>query len=120
MNITNTSLILAAFGHQGGTIHQAAKETGLTTSQVVVIEDIYYNLEDNGEINNGFSAISTCSLDWLKEKVWPEYKGNFKFWTNVLYAMRRGHIEDQFVKTLVNNQVERNEEMDLQAKIDGN
>ncbi|QYC52631.1 hypothetical protein [Salmonella phage SSBI34] len=43
---TNTELLMAALGWQGGTVHQVARETGLTVSEILdlhKIQDVTYN-----------------------------------------------------------------------------
>lgn len=77
---------MTAFGWQGGTIHQLAKVTGLTTSQILEIDKhIPENKTDN---SLGWFAYRTCSLEHRVNVCFPERLGNIDYWHGVWRAVK--------------------------------
>jgi len=66
------------FGWQGGTVHQLAKETGLSSS------DILYRQHGDERLCDGFSAIRTCSHDWRVNHLAPKEQGNWPYWRDAI------------------------------------
>ena len=66
------------FGWQGGTVHQLAKATGLST------DDILYRKDSASECTDGFSAIRTCDRDWRRDVLAPKHQGDWKFWRDAM------------------------------------
>lgn len=64
------------FGWQGGTVHQLAAATGLTTAQIL------YDALTPGD--HGFSAIRTCGKDWRVNKLAPTHQGNVRYWHDAI------------------------------------
>ena len=67
------------FGWQGGTVHQLAKETGLTVNQI-----LYSPMVDTRLSTGGFSGVRTCDLSWRINKLAPTQQGNEGYWHDVI------------------------------------
>jgi len=86
MNVT--LLILQALGYQGGTIHQASQETGLTTAQIIDLSEITGNQKAiNSDYSKGWFSIRTGSGEFFKNNLAPQYKGNQEFWAGVVRGL---------------------------------
>ena len=72
-----TRALFYYFGWKGGTIHQLAKETGLSTSTLL-------HRPISGCVGDGLSAIRTCSLDWRRDRLAPKSRGNWGFWASAI------------------------------------
>lgn len=81
-----TLLLLQALGYQGGTIHQASKETGLSVSEILTIPHLEHQIGLGSAQSCGFSSILTNSLIFNREKVFPKFKGNAHFWLGACRA----------------------------------
>lgn len=83
---TNTELLCLCLGWQGGTVHQVAEATGLTTSQII---DTDRKLEYINDIptSGGWMAIRTCSPEYRASKLFPVNQGNLAFWMGCAQAM---------------------------------
>lgn len=77
-----TRLLMQALGWQGGTIHQACKETGLEVTSFLHddLRDDGYGL--NSDFTAGWFAIRTCSKDKFKELASRNH-GNLQWWFGV-------------------------------------
>lgn len=91
--ITTTELLCRALGWQGGTIHQVAAETGLSTKQILDGDELRYsNMEGTG---NGWVAWRTCDAGYRQSVLYPKRKGDAGFWYGVARAIEceiKGHI----------------------------
>ena len=95
-----TSLLLQVLGYQGGTIHQAAQETGLSTSQIL---DLHNTKHEHGLLSDeskGFSCILTNSLVFNKANIFINNKGNPNFWFGACRARRYINQRDRTVTSL--------------------
>lgn len=86
-----TQMLLKAFGWQGGTIHQLAKETGCEVQDLLYGEpkfDYYGSsatlYRPSRDYLNGFSAAGTCSLDFNLSNNFPKNHGNLDYWFGVM------------------------------------
>ena len=81
-------------GWQGGTVHQLAKATGLTVSQILY-EPLNgydgYAVGTPRELSrfisdkaNGSSAVRTCDREYRANTLAPAHKGDFEFWGGVI------------------------------------
>lgn len=52
--------------------------TGLTP------DDIEHREHGPEPLNDGFSAVRTCSLDWRRDTLAPQYQGNWPYWRDVI------------------------------------
>lgn len=69
------------FGWQGGTIHQLAEATGLTTDDILHRE----HGEERSAIHlSGFSAIRTCDRDWRRDVLAPKSQGEWPYWRDAI------------------------------------
>lgn len=84
MPITRTEALMAAFGWQGGTIHQIAEVTGCSALELLHTEAIVYNQD----FKQGWSAYRTCSLEYNQTVIYPSVKGNVQFWLGVAAAVQ--------------------------------
>lgn len=75
---TNTELLCEVLGWQGGTVHQVAKETGLTVEQIVNTDR--NSLERHGGFSNGWLAARTCGIEHLRAVIFPKRQGDLAFW----------------------------------------
>jgi hypothetical protein len=73
-------LLCAAFGWQGGTVHQVAEQTGCDSHDL-----IYADLppELDADFKGGWFAIRTCDREWNERVNWPNNRGNLHFWFGV-------------------------------------
>lgn len=86
MNLTaeqRTKALLYYFGWQGGTVHQLADETGLTTDQILYDRP---NVPEGilSEYGAGFCTVRTCTCDWRVKTMAPRKKGILDFWLGVM------------------------------------
>lgn len=73
--------LMHAFGWQGGTIHQLAKETGCSAP------DLLHGVEtDHKSAGQGFSAVRTCDLAFNQRVNFPKHRGDLSFWLGVAYG----------------------------------
>ena len=82
--MNRTEALMAAFGYQGGTVHDICKEVGLEVNDFLYGESVeYYN--DNA---CGWFAYRTCTLEFNQERAVKEQrKGNLQFWLGVVTAV---------------------------------
>jgi hypothetical protein len=66
------------FGWQGGTIHQLARETGISST------DLLHRANGTEPLSHGFSAIRTCDKTWRVEKLALQHKGDWAYWRDVI------------------------------------
>ena len=66
-------------GWQGGTIHQVSDEIGVPV-EVLLYGKPSSTLGSNCDYMKGQYAFSTCSKEWVRERLLPMYKGNADFW----------------------------------------
>lgn len=76
----STELVLNALGYQGGTIHQASEETGLTVQEILNLGFTEPQVGLGSDQSKGFSSVLTNSVSFNKEKVFPLFRGNISFW----------------------------------------
>lgn len=83
---TNTELLCNVLGWQGGTVHQVAQATGLTTSQII---DTDRNLDYVNDVptSGGWFAIRTCDKEHNEKVNFPKNQGNLAFWMGAARAM---------------------------------
>ena len=86
LKVTNTQLLCYALGWQGGTIHQVAEATGLSTDDILTLDK--YQPTDSWEYGGGGTAIRTCSLPYLRQNIYPKEMGNINFWKGVLEGQK--------------------------------
>lgn len=79
-----TGLIMQALGYQGGTIHQASQETGLSTNDILTLKKHQIGL--NSDQSKGFCAILTNSLEFNRINLFNQFKGNVYFWLGACRA----------------------------------
>lgn len=90
--IPNTAFLMFAYGWQGGTIHQLAKETGCTANEL--LQDCAQHIVRNDSNKHpaldlyGFSAARTCSMVWCREKLFPKHEADLHFWMSFINALR--------------------------------
>ena len=77
---TNTELLCAVLGWQGGTVHQVAKETGLTVTQIVESDRVAIAFDYTENSRAGWFAARTCSLEYNRAKIFPKRQGDLSFW----------------------------------------
>ena len=77
--VTRTQALMIAFGWQGGTIHQVAKETGCEAHDLIYAPIEQYSLDSK----LGWFAYKTCSLEHNQKQHTRQYKGNLQFWLGV-------------------------------------
>lgn len=84
-----TLLVLNALGYQGGTIHQAAQETGLTTEEILSLPTRENEVKGSltSDYSSGWCAVRTCNLTFRKEVIYPKYRGNINFWAGVVRGL---------------------------------
>jgi hypothetical protein len=83
---TNTELLCLCLGWQGGTVHQVAEATGLTTSQIIDT-DRYASHIDGVPTSGGWFAMRTCSPEYRASKLFPANQGNLAFWMGCAHGM---------------------------------
>lgn len=87
--MTNTQLLLKAFGCQGGTIHQLSDMTGLATDQILDLDQ--HGMSNTGlgsDYMGGWSSYRTCSVEFNIENNFPKHLGNVDYWKGVLNAVK--------------------------------
>lgn len=67
---------LAAFGWQGGTIHQVVIETGCNAYDLLHGEDKERDKDHTG----GWFAARTCSPEFNRATNFPRHQGDLQFW----------------------------------------
>ena len=77
--VTRTEALMLAFGWQGGTIHQIAKETGCDAHDLIYAVANEYSLD----CGLGWFAYRTNSLEFNQEKITPKQQRNLQFWLGV-------------------------------------
>ena len=77
--VTITEALMLAFGWQGGTIHQIAKETGCDAHDLIYGESIEYNSSNIA----GWFAYRTNSLEFNQQTLTQKHQGNLQFWLGV-------------------------------------
>lgn len=85
--MNTTLLILQALGYQGGTIHQASKETGLSVDQILNLDKYERNELLRPVYTTGWVAVRTCSVKFNKEVNFPKFFGNIDFWAGVVRGL---------------------------------
>lgn len=92
--VTNyTKALFDLLGWQGGTIHQVAKELGFADTSILLYgkpEATHICMDSDYML--GHSAYSTCSQEWVKERLLPKYRGNKDFWL--------GYMRQAFLDTI--------------------
>lgn len=99
--INPTLNIFRAFGCQGGTIHQAAEMTGLTTSQILNLLEIPV---DQDIRRLGWSSVRTCSLVHNLKVNFPAHRGNVDYWIGVVEGV---DMVDKLGETLYPEGIDR-------------
>lgn len=66
------------FGKAGADAKELAGLTGLSP------DDIQRREHGPEPINDGFSAVRTCSLEWRRDTLAPQYQGNWAYWRDVI------------------------------------
>lgn len=66
------------FGVADADIHTLARSTGLSQSDIAERE------HGSEPLNDGFSAVRTCSLEWRRDTLAPRYQGNWPYWRDVI------------------------------------
>lgn len=80
----NTILLALALGWQGGTVHDVAKETGLTVAQILNTDRNSIKPEHMGtDFSKGRCSVMTCDLKHNQETNFPVNKGNLEYWMGV-------------------------------------
>lgn len=76
---TNTELLCNVLGWQGGTVHQVARETGLTVEEIIYTDRTLDTI--NGKSTSpGWFANRTCSLDHQRAVCFPARQRDLAFW----------------------------------------
>lgn len=75
--------LLYFFGWQGGTIHQLAQETGISSSDLLYKTEKPSNRHDE---SLGWFAIRTCDLAHRRNVLAPSRKGNWDYWAGAMVA----------------------------------
>lgn len=57
---TNTELLMKALGWQGGTVHQVARETGITVSQILDLHTFGYCVHNTPRRQGRIDADENC------------------------------------------------------------
>ena len=82
--MNRTEALMAAFGYQGGTVHDICKEVGLEVNDFLYGE-LRVGCDDNA---CGWFAYRTCSLEFNQERnVKEQRKGDLQFWLGVVTAV---------------------------------
>lgn len=66
------------FGQPEADIHALARSTGLTPG------DIADRVHGPEPLNDGFSAVRTCSLEWRRDTLAPQYQADWPYWRDVI------------------------------------
>jgi len=83
-NMLRTQALMAAFGWQGGTIHQLAEVTGCSANDLLYSDSQQHSLEWQG----GFCSYRTCSKEFINERDFiGRFKGNLQYWLGVADAV---------------------------------
>lgn len=77
--IPRAQALMIAFGWQGGTLHQLAKEVGID------VHDLIYTAaqEYTTEWAAGWFAYNTNTLEFNQDKLLKQMRGNLQFWIGV-------------------------------------
>lgn len=69
------------FGWQGGTVHQLAEATGLSSGDILYRP---HGCEPSDPKNSGFSGIRTCDRDWRRDRLAPKHQGDWQYWRDAI------------------------------------
>lgn len=86
MNYTQS--LFALLGWTGGTIHQVSDEIGVDSD--ILLHGKPSSTYTASDYMLGQSAFSTCSREWITDRLLPQYKGNADFF---LGYMRAAYVE---------------------------
>lgn len=92
--MNTTLLILQALGYQGGTIHQASQETGLSVGQILDLDTYEGDKHLSSFYTGGWVAVRTCSVKFNKEVNFPKFFGNVDFWAGVVRGLYLKQLEE--------------------------
>lgn len=87
--MNNTKALYTMLGWQGGTIHDIALMLELTPEQLIYAKHDQGKIGIDSEYMQGQFAFSTCSTEYVKEKLLPINKGNLEFWLGYMKASER-------------------------------
>jgi hypothetical protein len=83
-----TLLLLNSLGYQGGTIHQASQETGLSVSEILKLSTNEHQIGLTSDQSKGFSSVLTNSLEFNRNNLFPKFKGNINYWFGACRAQK--------------------------------
>ena len=82
--MNRTEALMAAFGYQGGTVHDICKKVGLEVNDFLYGETRPYS----NDYACGWFAYRTCRLEFNQERgIKKQRKGNLQFWLGVTGAI---------------------------------
>ena len=73
-------------GWQGGTIHQVADELGIAVGSLLHGTFTQQHIGADHDYMKGQYAYSSCSTEWVRERLVPMYRGNLDFWLGYMRA----------------------------------
>ena len=80
-----TKALYYFFGWQGGTVHQLAKETGLSVDQILHGDKPAVTVGLNSPYAYGFTCVRTCDFDHRRLNA-KKYIGDIDYWSGVIYG----------------------------------
>jgi hypothetical protein len=76
--MTKLQCFLNLLGWQGGTIHQVGEALGIHGNDLITKQPS--NTWADSDYMKGQYAYTSCGVDWVRDRLLPEYKGNLDFW----------------------------------------